>query len=368
MKRLIVVVLIMGLVGCAGCGEAEVPAEPSTMQTTEGTTKEQPTTEETTTTKYYPPPVPPETVNADYSFTSSYAKTPTYFFAVKTGFQGEEWYSKLYRTPLRDISKKREIVLPNQYEGHTLRGHAICGITEKELFVSRSYSDTDAEYPPHFTYVTYRITLEKLDVAVVDAGSYYCDPWYNAATASLLFVPGNTSFIRLETLRLEDNKREVLFEDTNNKTESYAAGWHATKDGMAIFENVPWGASGPGSDYIVIDSTNRAVPMAYDEIDFSWPEAQSKIAAGDKFCVLNVDSQNEDSDGNYIGYQAQFLLLDENGNTVRKLADGREGEDDSFFLALLDGTGMIMMLHESFWNVGSGFKALYDPATGAVFS
>jgi len=107
----------------------------------------------------------PEVVRTEYIFTSSYAKTPTPFFAVKT--------SALYRVPLSDIARQREITLPDTYKGHVLEGYAICGVTKKELFVCRSYSDVvDPEFhPPHYTYITYRISLESLDITVIDAGS-----------------------------------------------------------------------------------------------------------------------------------------------------------------------------------------------------
>ena len=334
MKRMVAVLLILGLVGSAGCGEL---TESSTVQTTEGTTKEQPTTEETTTTKYYPPPVPPETVNTDYRFTTTWAKTPTHFYATSlTPVDGDWKWVVLSRVPLSDISKPEELSLPKEYKGHKLESLDVCGVTEQWLFIDCRYEKREGDIYEGYTWsivhVLFRISLETLKAeAIMDDESYHGNAWYNAGSNSLIFYNDGGNF---EALRLDTGERCVI-----ERPGVPGALWHNTIDGLVVCGLEGGDGHNDAAEVIVIDSKNRATVVPLKELNLiprPWErEFEIKVPLNDK--VKKMLAWDDDQGNSTCGLQSM-------DDMILVIEWGIYGNYDGYFLAL------------------------YDPATGIVFS
>jgi len=402
MKRLLSMLVISALLCLCACGEVPAPEETTAAQTTLDPTRwdevlnatEPPEpTEPETTTKYYPPPKPPKTVNTEYAFTSTWAKTPTHFYAVmyEPVPGGGEWDRRevLYRFKLNDITKAEKIPLPETHKGNALSGVGIVGVKERELFVSRGVKLKDGGYPP--PCVTYRVSLDAHDFSILDEGKYYNVPHYNSASDSLLFAYKEGTSFQLEAMQLANEKRSIIYEfsSINNDT---GADWEHI-DGMVIFINNSWGAMQEDADYILIDAENSAQPIAYEKVfsqyhktlpkaiaqenlwthtalgdriyyvtnrNFYWINADGSgkkllrektniyqlTAAGGQLFAMADDPTRTYNDS--YGEPVSFYILNEEGKVAQTLAREWIGENGGIGLHKLEGTDIVIMMDGSF--------------------
>ncbi|MCL2494058.1 MAG: hypothetical protein FWE98_00190 [Oscillospiraceae bacterium] len=338
MRKLFAVLLILGVLGLGGCGVGEVPTtEPSTAPTTEQATEEQLTTEEVTTTKVYPPPVPPEVVNTEYVFTTSWAKTPTHFYATSfTSVDDDLKWVMLRRVPLSDISKPEELSLPKEYRGHKLERIDVCGITEQWLFIDCRYEKWEGDRIEDYTWsdihALFRISLETLEAEVIrDDDDYHGNTWYNAGSNSLIFYYSYDE--NFEALRLDTGERIVI-----ERPALYGGFWHNTTDGLIVRGLEGGDGYDDAAEVIVIDSKNNATVMPFKELKLiprPWErESEIKVPLNDK--VKKMLDWDDDQGNSTSGLQSM----------------------DDMILVLVWGI---------YGNYDGYFHALYDPATGAVF-
>jgi len=397
LKRVLGFALALGLLGLCGCGQTTEPVTEPAKQ-----------------------PAPLVELPEGYEFTSTWAKTPTHFYAATSKWISDgEWQFALYHAPLSDISKRQEINLPQEYGGHTLTDIYICGVSPEGLYVSCQERPFEKIY-----CVVYRISLETSEVSEIDAGEYCRAPRYSPASDSLLFAVLNDSGYQLEALRLKDNKHQVIMAETPFTNErSHNLYWRSNADGMAVLES--FRDVGPDDDdlSIVVDKDNRAMPIMHKDINYGtnrWErEPENEIerslieesnyryaTCGEyvyyteyiqdakyyNFYRINVDGTDKkllrmktnirqliSTEGKLfcIAYSPKkqdkygqsdeigFYSLDKNGQVLKVLARGGE-YDNGYGLTLMDG--MVLMDNYVVYGGSEGyFYALYDPATGAIF-
>ena len=271
MKRVLCALLAIVLLAALGaCGaEKQEPVTELEKAVTEEITAEQETTEEEQTTaqrKHYDPPVPPETP-PKFVATPSYAVSDTHVYGVRSEYNKEDssWKTTLHYAPLRNIAKQKEISLPPKSDGNPLRDLEIIGLTEQDLFVCHRFADEQ----DRTAYVTYRVALSNFKATALDTGNYYCAPWYNAGSDSLLFVTHKDGILQIEAMRLNGKERTTVW----NEPLEYSIPpehWRNTADGMVAFERSNDGIPPKerGIELLVIDKDNRAVLTDYAEIDF----------------------------------------------------------------------------------------------------
>ena len=397
MKKIFAMLLALGLLaGFYACGKTE-PDEPSTTAipvTTEAAT--QATAEETTTTKVYPPPKPPETINTDYAFSSSYAKTPAYFFAMVYLHPADgRGRQALFRMPLSDLSKPREIPLPSEYN-YDDGWPDICGITENELFLSGNGS-------------LYRVPLKTLKTEKVNIGSVY-NPWYNTASGSLIamtedyhYDENDTAPRQMKAFQPDTGESSVIMDDMpilNTMGEI----WHNTADGMIALGG---NAESGGSTFAVVDINNAVSLMTADEVQiqfrYQWDDhLQAQVGEwvysleyADK--TLNLYRANADGtkkkllrentniwqlysvEGKLYCTALDITRLDEEAETgVAVYLLNRDGKAEKVLYrgysydtshAVLPFYGMAMVKRFHVYGGRDGyFAALYNPKNDALFT
>ena len=324
MRNKCAALLLIALLCLSACGNVTPPEETdfAATRTTESTT------EEVTTQKQYPAPKPPETLDTDYAFTTTWAKTPAHFYAVI--LDGSQRRLLLSRVPLGDITKAEALSPPEEYKGHALESINVCGVTEQWLFIDCNYENRESDTWSNI-YVLFRISLETLESEVMEDGKdYRGNTWYNAGSNSLLFYGYEGVF---GTLRLDTGERSEI-----EMPDFYGMLWHNTTDGLVVcgLEGTP---EGDDAEVVVIDSENNAavVPLkSLKLIPRPWErETPIDVPPNDQIKEL-LDF--EDEQGN-VGYGLQRM-------------------DD-----------MILVLAWSIYgNYDGYFEALYDPAAGAMFS
>ena len=330
MKNKCAALLLIVLLCLSACGRAAPPEETDSSAAQ--------TTEAVTTTKQYPTPKPPETVNTNYVFTNTWAKTPAHFYAVNC--DGDERRLPLSRVPLNNISKTAKIDLPQENKGYQLHSVFICGVTEQWLYVNCSY-EKEGDYGYIGLGTVYRVSHDTLKAELIEEyeGRYYCKAWYNAASNSLLLMREKTGYIQLEALRLDTGERSVIFDDSDYFTTIWTYHWYVTNDGLIALEEVHDSEHPRSSKFVVVDKENSVSPVQYDGIKLttrSWEkETEIDVPPNDKIKeLLEWDS----SEGN-----------------------------GAFGLRTMDDM-VLVMLWGIYGRTDGYFEALYDPATGAVFS
>jgi len=266
MKRVLCALLAVALLAALGaCGaEKKEPVTTPEDAATEEVTTERQTMEQ----KHYDPPVPPENPPKCIA-TPSYAVSDTYIYGVHTKHpkEGEDGKITLRRAPLSDIAKHKEIPLPKTYEGKTLEGLVIIGLTERDLLVSQWYSSgADEKYRE--TYITYRVALNNFEATVLDAGDYACTPWYNAGSDSLLFTTRKDEVLQIEAMRLNGKERTTIWSEPRDSF--WLQNWRNTADGLVAVESGSDGIPSKqrGGEVHVVDKDNRAVLTDYAKLDF----------------------------------------------------------------------------------------------------
>jgi len=411
MKKLIAFFAAMALLLLGACGQI-VPEETSATAATQHTTA-LPTTEEQAvqdTTKVYPQPNPPETVNTDYVFTSTYARTPTQFYAIVYVPAPEgEGRQALYHMPLSDLSKAKEIPLPRELFDVEYYWLHICGITQNELFVSNGIA-------------LYRIQQSTLRAEKIDIGDVY-DVWYNTASGSFIALTGNYYEIgarrQMKAYRPDTGESSVIMDNVPSLS-GMSEHWHNTADGM-----IALGGSSEGGEglFVVVDKDDRASLTTAGKVQFrldKWWEKEPQSTA-EKELIKREAVQTYVANGAWIYYVARVgeknnlyrinadgtgkKLLRESTNIWRLFSiDGRlyctaldptrveeEQADDPVAAYLLNEEGKVektlyqdssydtghavlpfggMAIVKSFHVYGGRdgyFCALYDPATGMLF-
>ena len=261
MKKLFALIAALALLLLAGCGEAlpEETGEETTAIT--GSATDIAATEAQTdpaATKAYPPPKPPETVNTDYVFTSTYARTPTHFYAIvympATGGEGRQ---ALYHMPLNDLSKAKELPLPRDLtDGDGWL--EICGLTQKELFVGRErYASGGAAW---YSIPLNTLQAEKLNIS--DAHNV----WYNTASGSFIALTGDLYEAprQMKAYRPDTGESSVIMDNVPSLS-GMSEHWHNTADGM-----IALGGSSEGGEglFVVVDKDDRASLTTAEEIQF----------------------------------------------------------------------------------------------------
>jgi len=402
MKRFVAVLLALALLGLFACGKESLqPTEPNTLPTTE--------------TQASKGEMPPEAASTELRFTTTYAKTPTYFYGkvYRAIPDGEEWggESVLARAPLRNIADMETIILPKTYKGYDeLQSVDICGVDEWWLYASLCYEKCDDNDQYVGLRVLYRISHDTLKAELIDEypARYYCETWYNAASNSFIFLREMDGYMQLEAMRTDTEERSVIFDDREYFTNIWTYHWRNTDDGMIALEEVHDDGHPQTSKHVVIDKDNRVVPVKYEDIKYAprlyrsdeikavcggyvyyvtavngqnnlyrknsdgtgetllraGTNIRQLLSVGDKLCCIAYDPTRQDESGevSYIGLYA----LDENGKVEKVLVNGSE-YDNGYWLRSFDG--MIIMMNYGIYGNGDGyFEALYDPATGALFA
>jgi len=398
MKRMVAVLLILGLAGCAGCGEDVTQPEPSTAQTTEQTTV----------------PAPPVTLPEGYDFASYYATTPTHFYAVVAKpLWGQRNYS-LHKASLESIGEQEPIDLPTEHEGrteyYTIR---ICGVSPQGLYV---YC-WDGDWKNYYGAV-YCVPHDSGPAELLLAGEDIQSPWYNAGGNSLLYYRSG-EHPKMEALLLDSGERLVVFEEEDLGSGSYDSDiWYNLADGSVAME-VDFGEY----DLLHFDARNQAQPkalkddrfistrdfttLAYltnDEISHAWTStaADDCTSCGDWLYFVEGSHFYRMKPGGtektLLREYTHIRQLASVGDALLALAEYDQGITDSMpvsdvMLHLLNTEGKVletivrekesdnnnilmtyladMILLSNFAYGGSHsrhFLALYDPATGIVFS
>ena len=325
MKNKCIALLLIALLCLSACGRAVPPEETDSSAAQ--------TTEEITTAKQYPAPKPPEAVNTDYVFTSTWAKTPAHFYAVlHTPADDSQGRFALSRVPLRDISKPEVLSLPEEYKGYTLKSMNICGVTAQWLFIDCGYEKYESGIYESTTHVLFRMSLESLEAeAVEDGEGYQGNTWYNAGSNSLIFYNYDGVF---EALRLDTGERSEI-----EKPDLPGWLWHNTTDGLIVCGLEGGDGDRRDTEVIVIDSENKATVVPFKSLKLiprPW-ERETEI---------DVPPNGE--------IKKMLDWEDDQGNSI----SGLQPMDD-----------MLLVIVWSIYGTYDGyFHALYDPAADAVFS
>ena len=351
-----------------------------------------------------------------YEFTGTFAKTPTHIFATRSKKAYGDSATELYRMPLGNLSKQEKISLPGKIDEL-----AICGLTEKWLFVGCGQADEDDNLQ---RVVTYRISLDTLKAERIDEGkTEWPYPRYNAASNSLLYIKGTT----VEALGLDTGKRGVIFDFGDyykeNQESSRISGWYNTADGSPVLKTLVgwWGGIGTcfvfEKDGTVRIADEMDLPRAKTPPDYTPGKAEQELEARDDvlthtacgayvyyaegdysrernlyrmkpdgtgkellragthiyqlmsvkdklFCLAYTPYTAEDGtmhDGEEVG----FYSLDDKGKLLKVIDNGYDGEWGwSSWERLGD---FIMFVRFGVNGSETGLQSIYDPATGAVF-
>ena len=260
MKKLAALIFVVTMLLLTGCG-AVAPEETGTAAITQNTTALATTETQTSpgTTKAYPPPKPPETVNTDYEFTSTYAKTLTHFYAIVYVHSSEgQSRQALYYMPLGDLAKAQEIKLPRELTDGD-GWFEICGITQKELFISRERRGGGA--------ALYRISMNTLQAEKMNISNAY-NAWYNTASGSFVALTGgdyeSSTPRQMKVFRPDTGESSVIMDDVPWLS-SMSKHWHNTADGM-----IALGGSAEGGEglFVIVDKDDRSSLTSDEDIQF----------------------------------------------------------------------------------------------------
>jgi len=400
LSALLAVILLCLL---AACGRAK----PQPAQTTEPTIE--PTTAQITEPWVAPPPMP-----EGYSFSEYYAKTPTHFFILIQGSTREGAKNYLIRVRLDDFNQQKEILLPDTFKGRELDYSGICGVTPEGVYIC-CYIPKYGNTLFHLNDVVYRVPLDGGEAELVEESSEgdIISVWYNAASNSLLIYHEN----EIEALRLDTSKREsVCFVLADNR--DISARWYNAEEGVVLFFYPLW---------TFIDARNRPAKMNYTEVeiaefeghrkkptdeagplkqnelmrtfatcggwfyyvevdysgviggpvrfyrmkpdgskktllrDMGYDDIDSLEAIGGKlYAMFRYPIENASKDFNDI----RLCRLNSKGKIVKTIFEGGDGYISWMHMYRLDD--MILLCSDQFHRVA--FIALYDPATGKLFT
>ena len=349
------------------------------------------------------------------NFTSTWAKTPTYFFfASSRHVQNGQYEFMLYRLPLNDIGRGQLVDLPG--EGII----SILGVNEEYLFFSRESGNWGERL-----YAMYRLSFETLDAEIIGEYESFGIPRFHAASNSILFAHRDfyEGMVWLKSLCINTGTHHAFYEfESDNFLASY--GWAQMEDDIVMFINNSWGAGEPDSDFILIDSQLQAERIQHYE--FGWPHQESFqppqnpaeelmlelrvwsyfVTIGDSvYYLLPQDSHHgprdlfrirvdgtqntllqENTDvrrmfsindiffatvatgGEDDVYAVDAVILDEYGNVIKVLGSGGDGHNAMFGFESLTNTNLVLAMQYNFFLIDGWVRGVYNTETGAYFS
>lgn|GEM_PF-2986494 len=262
----------------------------------------------------------------DYEFTEYYAKTPTHIFAVRGGKPFQRG-NELYRMPLTDISQQEKIPLPGKFDEI-----AICGLTEKWLFVSvgQTVYDESSGSPQVKSTITYKLPLDSYKTEKIDEYKIDWYPRYNAASNSLLYLQEKT----VEALHLNTSKRSTVFDFSDyycSANDSVIRGWFNAPDGTVVLDIIAhWWA---GTQNCIAIGKDNAVQVM-DVCDIPW---YTQLKGPQNEAEEQLEKRGYDSDrdtyvntyitcGAYVYYVENVKNTNRTRNLYRVKPDGTAKE------------------------------------------
>lgn len=183
MKKLISVLLTLGLLILLGCDRADVLTDSEDTSTeNENTSTAVDMTNAVTQTQSHKQNDEAEwtdcTAPADCEIYKGLAKSPTHYFVEHNG--------GIVCAPLDNIAQKTKLPLPDSHDGMPISDAQICGVTKDWLIVNL-WETVGEKERGNLTVVTYRIAIGTWKAEIVST-NISCNPWYNPASDSLLII------------------------------------------------------------------------------------------------------------------------------------------------------------------------------------
>jgi len=366
--------LTLALLCLAGCGAMGKPEEETTAHTEQATEA---------ATEQARQPAPPVELPEGYAFTSTWAKTPACFYGIAGTGRTED---KLCRVLFSSIGTGVEIALPGEYNHYR-----ICGVSPEGLYIYAWNYRWDDGAAANFGAV-YLFPHESGQSKLLLDGEDMFHPWYNPMGNALLYFRGGDK-PRVEAL-LNNGEQKVVFEDEALFDRGYAFDvWFNLEDGSVAArassgpQVLQAAGYGPLYDLLCFDSRNQAWPKALkeahildnrdftqieyltdDEMYWRWQWERDDIKSiviGDAIVGLMVYGQEEEDGPGWD--DVKLCRLGSDGEILEVILETTQGENNGFHMSRLDD---MVLLTEFRYGDGEWicFYALYDPATGALFS
>lgn len=390
MKKLISMLLTLGLLMLLGCDKADILTDNENASTeSENTSTAVHITNAVTETQLqsqndeaawidFTPP-------ADCEIYKGLAKNPTYYFAEQNG--------GIVCVPLDNIAKKTKLSLPDNHDGMPISDAQICGVTKDWLIVNL-WETVGEKERENLTVVTYRIAIGTWKAEIVST-NISCKPWYNPAGDSLLII---------KVEETDDSKYRTVITGVPIKTgertsvvlegEQIDGWWMNTLDGRAVIDGeYSDGPSDypPGGSMWVFDAQNQPKSVEPESLSFAvhigkWnqrpsPENKSKLklvedkvlayaTCGEYFYYVQMDMTSENHVSNLYRMNAdntEKKLLRKGTNIYRLLSVGGrlfataynptvvqdlgvEGFNCEIGIYLLDKEGRVEKTLHRFWD------------------